>query len=92
VAAGLTVHVGGMPAQVVDIEHENSRATPLVIGAVLAATLVLLFFVFRSVVLPFKAVLANLLTSVPRSGSRSWSFRTGMAPGCLASAGPALSR
>jgi RND superfamily putative drug exporter len=83
VAAGLTVHVGGMPAQVVDIEHENSRATPLVIGAVLAATLVLLFFVFRSVVLPFKAVLANLLTSGSAFGLAVLVFQDGHGAGLL---------
>lgn len=45
-----------------DMMAENSRATPLVIGAVLAASWLLLFLVFRSLVLPFKAIAMNLLS------------------------------
>jgi putative drug exporter of the RND superfamily len=62
-AAGLTSHVGGGPAAIVDVMAESSRALPVVIGAVLAASWLLLLFAFRSFLLPFKAILMNLLTS-----------------------------
>jgi putative drug exporter of the RND superfamily len=75
--AGLTVHVGGVPAQVADIEQESSRATPLVIATVLATSLVLLLFVFRSVLLPVKAVLMNLLTSGSAFGLAVLVFQDG---------------
>jgi putative drug exporter of the RND superfamily len=59
---GLVTHIGGNPALIVDISAENSRATPLVIGAVLAASWLLLLFVFRSLLLPFKAIVMNVLS------------------------------
>lgn len=62
-ATQLTAHVGGGPAEIVDITDESTRALPLVIGAVLAASWFLLLFAFRSFLLPFKAILMNLLTS-----------------------------
>jgi RND superfamily putative drug exporter len=60
--AGLTAHLGGSPAQISEIMSENTRATPLVVAAVLAASLVLLLVVFRSLLLPFKAIIMNLLS------------------------------
>jgi RND superfamily putative drug exporter len=81
--SGLAVHVGGLPAQVTDIEQESSRATPLVIGTVLAAALVVLLFVFRSVLLPVKAVVMNLLTSGAAFGLAVLVFQDGHAAGLL---------
>ena len=60
--ATLDAYVGGNPGQIVDITAENTRATPRVIAIVLAASWVLLLFAFRSLVLPFKAILMNLFT------------------------------
>lgn len=59
---GLAPLVGGTPAEIVDIMAENSRATPLVVATVLVASGLLLLFVFRSVVLPLKAIAVNLLS------------------------------
>jgi putative drug exporter of the RND superfamily len=47
----LVTHLGGNPALLADMTAENTRATPIVIGAVLAASFVPLLFVFRSLVL-----------------------------------------
>jgi RND superfamily putative drug exporter len=80
---GLTVHVGGSPAQITDITAENSRATPLVVGAVLAASWVLLLLVFRSVVLPFKAILMNLLSVGAAFGIMVLVFQDGHGAGLL---------
>ena len=81
--AGLTAHVGGAPAQLVDITDESTRAMPLVISAVLAASWVLLLFVFRSLLLPFKAVLMNLFTSGAAFGAAVLVFQEGHGAGLL---------
>lgn len=60
--AGLVAYVGGDPAQIADISAENTRATPLVIGAVLVASWLLLLLVFRSLLLPFKAIAMNIVS------------------------------
>lgn len=75
--AGLTAHVGGGPAEIVDITDESSRAMPLVIAAVLAASWVLLLFAFRSLLLPFKAIAMNLLTSGAAFGLAVLVFQEG---------------
>jgi RND superfamily putative drug exporter len=68
----------GFPASYfVDISDESSRAMPLVIAAVLAASWVLLLFAFRSVVLPFEAIFMNLLTSGAAFGAAVWIFQEG---------------
>lgn len=74
---GLTAHVGGGPAQIVDITDESTRAMPLVIAAVLAASWVLLLFAFRSLLLPFKAIAMNLLTSGAAFGLAVLVFQEG---------------
>lgn len=60
--SGLQAHVGGLSAQTADINEVTRSYTPLVIAVVLATSLVLLLLVFRSVLLPLKAVLMNLLS------------------------------
>ena len=74
---GLTAHVGGGPAEIVDITDESSRAMPLVIGAVLAASWLLLLIAFRSLVLPFEAIFMNLLTSGAAFGAAVLVFQEG---------------
>jgi RND superfamily putative drug exporter len=74
---GLTAHVGGSPAQIVDITDESSRAMPIVIAAVLAASWVMLLFAFRSLLLPFKAIFMNLLTCGAAFGATVLIFQEG---------------
>src|SRR5690606_12992833 len=59
---GLDVHVGGAQAAVVDFADFNSSRLPVVIGVVLAVSFVVLMAVFRSVLVPLKAVVMNLLS------------------------------
>lgn len=80
---GLTAHVGGSPAEIVDVTDESSRAMPLVIGVVLAASWVLLLIAFRSLVLPFEAIFMNLLTSGAAFGTAVLIFQEGHAAGLL---------
>lgn len=63
---------------------ENTRATPLVIGAVLAASWLLLLLVFRSLVLPFKAIAMNLLSVGAAFGLVVVVFQDGHGAGLLA--------
>ncbi|WP_284574724.1 MMPL family transporter [Streptomyces sp. 2P-4] len=55
-------HVGGAAASLSDVGQRTSRRLPLFIAAVLALSFLLLVPVFRSVVVPLKAVLLNLLS------------------------------
>ncbi len=55
--------VGGTTAEFVDISDEITDRLPWVIAFVLIFSLVFLIFVFRSVLLPIKAILMNLLAT-----------------------------
>jgi RND superfamily putative drug exporter len=60
--SGITVAVGGLPAAVDDFANYTFRMLPLVVGLVLLLSFVLLMIVFRSVLVPLKAVVMNLLS------------------------------
>ena len=60
---GATVLVGGSVAQSVDVSAETSKKFPLVLVITLGMALVFLMIVFRSVVLPIKAIAMNLLAT-----------------------------
>ncbi|MER6631609.1 MMPL family transporter [Streptomyces sp. NPDC000987] len=55
-------HVGGAAASLSDVGRRTSQRLPVFIAAVLALSFLLLMPVFRSVVVPLKAVLLNLLS------------------------------
>jgi len=76
-AAGLAVHVGGAPAQLVDIAAQNASATPVVIAAVLGAAALILLLAFRSLLLPATAVLMNLCTVGAACGAMVLIFQDG---------------
>ena len=58
----VTVAVGGLPAAVDDFANYTFRMLPLVVGLVLLLSFVLLMLVFRSLLVPLKAVIMNLLS------------------------------
>jgi RND superfamily putative drug exporter len=58
----LDAHVGGETASMIDFTTIFSRRLPLFIGTVLAVSFLLLMVVFRSVLVPLKAVVLNLLS------------------------------
>jgi putative drug exporter of the RND superfamily len=60
---GPDVAVGGASAKIVDLSNETQAKVPLVIGLILALSLLFLMVVFRSLVLPVKAVIMNLLAT-----------------------------
>jgi RND superfamily putative drug exporter len=55
-------HVGGQTASFADVADKVGDRLPVFIGAVILLSLVLLTMVFRSVVVPIKAALLNLLS------------------------------
>jgi len=64
----LTVAVGGSVAANLDSTRGVAERLPLFFGGVLLVSFVLLMMVFRSVVVPLKAVLMNLLASAAAFG------------------------
>lgn len=56
------VHVGGITAAGVDVTDTLRSRLPVFIGAVLGFSFLLLLLVFRSVLVPIKAVVMNLLS------------------------------
>ena len=60
--SGTRVYVGGFTAAGVDVSDRFSSRLVLFIGAVLALSFLLLLAVFRSVLVPLKAVVVNLLS------------------------------
>ena len=61
--AGLQLSIGGVSASFIDLSHAIAGKTVLVVSLVLVMSFVFLLFVFRSVVLPAKAILMNLLST-----------------------------
>ena len=59
---GLQIHIGGTTAIGIDFSEKISERLPIFIGAVLLLSFLLLLMVFRSVVVPLKAVVMNLLS------------------------------
>jgi RND superfamily putative drug exporter len=60
---GPDVAVGGATAKIVDLSNVTRAKLPLVLGLILALSLMFLVVVFRSLVLPVKAVIMNLLAT-----------------------------
>jgi RND superfamily putative drug exporter len=61
-ASGLQAHVGGETASNVDFSALMAARLPLFIGGVLVLSFLLLMAVFRSILVPLKAVVMNLLS------------------------------
>jgi RND superfamily putative drug exporter len=59
---GMEADVGGTTAGYIDLAKQISAKLPLVIGIVLALSFLLLMVAFRSVLVPVKAVVMNLLS------------------------------
>ena len=66
--SGLTVAVGGMVPANVDSTRGVAERLPVFFGGVLLVSFLLLMMVFRSVVVPLKAVIMNVLASAAAFG------------------------
>jgi RND superfamily putative drug exporter len=60
--SGITAHIGGGTASFDDVADRISARMPLFIGAVILLSFMLLTIVFRSILVPLKAALLNLLS------------------------------
>ncbi len=80
---GARVYVGGQTAQLVDELASLSATLPWMALVMAAATFVLLFLAFGSVVLPVKAVVMNLLSLSATFGVVVWIFQQGHLSGLL---------
>jgi uncharacterized membrane protein YdfJ with MMPL/SSD domain len=76
--AGVDVEAGGAPPQGVDFLHQAYGAFPWLVLAVLVLTYLLLMRAFRSLILPLKAVLLNLLSVAAAYGALVLTFRFGV--------------
>ena len=61
-STGTVVHVGGLTAIFTDFSSTIGRRMPIMIAVVIALAFLLLMMVFRSVVVPLKAAVMNLLS------------------------------
>ncbi len=75
---GVSVQAGGGPPQGVDFLHAAYGAFPWLVAAVLVLTYLLLMRAFRSLLLPLKAVLLNLLSVAASYGVLVVVFRFGV--------------
>jgi RND superfamily putative drug exporter len=56
------IYVGGFTASVVDFSAANGERLPILVGVVITLSFILLVVVFRSLVVPLKAAIMNLLS------------------------------
>jgi putative drug exporter of the RND superfamily len=74
---GAEILVGGFAASNVDLQEEMLDEFPLVGGLILGTTAVMLFFAFRSLLVPIKAVLLNCLSVASAFGVTVLVFQHG---------------
>ncbi len=81
--AGLEILVGGGTAEIVDVVDTIYRDFPFVASVVVLRTYLLLLMLFRSVVLPIKALLMHALSILASYGALVWIFQDGNLSGLL---------
>jgi RND superfamily putative drug exporter len=80
---GATILVGGFTAGSIDFSHVLSSKLPLFIGIVVVLSALLLFVIFRSLVIPIQAALMNLLSIGGALGVTVLVFQKGWLAGVL---------
>jgi RND superfamily putative drug exporter len=80
---GVETAVAGATAEDVDFTHHVERDMPYVVGFVLALAFVLLLIAFRSLVVPLKAIVLNLLSVAAAYGVLVLVFQHRWAEGLL---------
>jgi len=73
----MTAEVGGRTAAFIDLAERISDKLPLVIGVVVGLAVLLLMLAFRSVAIPIKAGLMNLVSIGAAFGVVTWIFQEG---------------
>jgi len=77
------VLVGGLPAQFVDSNAVITSRLPLALGLIAAISFLLLLFLFRSLLIPLKALVLNVLSLSATFGAMVWIFQQGHLSGLL---------
>ncbi|MGC9666245.1 MMPL family transporter [Planosporangium sp. 12N6] len=80
---GARVEVGGTTASLMDLLHTLGAKLPWMGLWVFAASFVLLFLAFGSLLLPLKAIVMNLLSLTASFGALVWIFQDGHLSGLL---------
>lgn len=75
--------VGGIAAELIDIKTRLSERLPYAALMVILATLVLLFLMTGSIIVPIKAVVMNILSLCASFGALVWIFQDGHLAGFL---------
>ena len=83
VGADVDVLVGGWPAETHDSESNTKAKAPLVFGFVLILAFILLLVMFRSIIIPIKAIILNLLSVGAAYGVLVLVFQEGVGEGLL---------
>ena len=81
--AGVDVFVAAGPAGTLDSENNTRAKAPLVFGFVLILSFLLLLVMFRSIVIPIKAIILNLLSVGAGLGVMVLVFQEGVGEGLL---------
>jgi RND superfamily putative drug exporter len=81
--APFAILVGGLPAGYVDSTAVVSHYLPLALLLVAGATFILLLLLFRSVFIPIKALLLNVVSLAATFGAMVWIFQEGHFSGLL---------
>ncbi len=81
--SGATVYVGGTTAINMDLFDQVGQYTPIVFAYVLGLSFILLMLVFRSIVVPIKSIIMNLLSVGASYGILIAVFQWGWAPDFL---------
>ena len=83
----LEVNVTGLTASSVDVTSYMTQRTPIFVAAVLGLSFVLLMIVFRSILVPIKAVIMNLLSIAAAFGIVVAIFQWGWLGSLIGTAG-----
>jgi RND superfamily putative drug exporter len=75
--------VGGGAAQLIDTKDALASGLPIALGLVAVTTVVLLFLMSGSLLIPLKAVVLNLLSLTATFGAMVWVFQDGNLSGLL---------
>jgi len=84
----MTVYVGGQTAGYIDLAARIADKLPRMIAIVVGLSMILLLLAFRSVVLPLKAAVANLLSVGAAYGVVTFVFQEGHGASALGLDGP----
>jgi RND superfamily putative drug exporter len=82
-ASGADAHVGGSTAQLLDLADLIGKRLPVIIGVVVALSMLLLLVAFRSVVAPIQAAFVNLLAVGAAYGIVTAVFQEGHGAGLI---------